>query len=364
MLARCERCANGVGKASTDRCGGGGRLAAPSGSSPSLPAARRSASRAVRPPKPACRAARAGTGGAAARWCASASAPTSFEAPKPGVPGKVVATRIPGASTAKPEPGTEYTASVVLTCSNPGGAVDAVTDEPIPASLTFRAISPRRSRRSAARRVTRPRLAEHPESGLVDRRRALRGSAASAEFGADLTSSGITPVRLKIDNRTTVPTGSAGERVQLVHPGGRPPPIRWPTERITKLRRQPAEYRAQKAHRPTARSHRRWWSAAFCTFPVSAYRRATLVLSTRKRKRKRASVSSSERRWGGRPSAPHSPQARADARRSSRRCCLWPARRLPQSADPPVRPQGPTAHLWTRPPRRLSDARGDALQGR
>jgi len=199
-----------------------------------------------------------------------------IDPPAPGVKGKVIGHRNSGWSTARPEPGTEYTATVTITCSNQGAEFDAVTDEPVPAALTFKSDFASAIQKVASRRVTRPQLAERPEAGLVISVEPLRGGDASAEFGADLTASGITPVRLKIDNRTDRTYGFAGERVQLVtQEGERAEPLA--DDRVTKL--------AGSLH-PTVRKKRiadgeiapKAVLTGFLYFPVSAYRRATLVL--------------------------------------------------------------------------------------
>jgi hypothetical protein len=196
--------------------------------------------------------------------------------PAAGVPGTVVGHMNSGWTTAWPEPGTEYTATVTIICSNHGAEFDAVTDQPIPASLTFKSDFAAAVNTVATRHVNRPQIAERPETGLVISVEPLRGGDASAEFGADLTASGITPVRLKIDNRTDRTYGFAGERVQLVtQEGDRADPL--PDERVAAL--------AGSQH-PAVRSKRIADGAVapqavltgFLYFPASAYRRATLVL--------------------------------------------------------------------------------------
>src|SRR5262245_30043832 len=64
--------------------------------------------------------------------------PETVTAPQPGVPGTVVGHRNTGWAMADPRPGTEYTATVAITCSNQGAKFEAHTDEPLPGSLTFK----------------------------------------------------------------------------------------------------------------------------------------------------------------------------------------------------------------------------------
>jgi hypothetical protein len=198
------------------------------------------------------------------------------EAPKPGAPGKVVGHKNSGWSTALPEPGTEYTATVTITCSNQGAEFEALADEPIPAALTFKTDFAAAIQQVAERRIARPRLAERPEAGLVISVEPLRGSDASAEFGADLTASGITPVRLRIDNRSDRAYGFAGERVQLVtQEGERTEPL--PDERVAALTGS-LQSTVRKKRIADGEIAPQAVVSGFLYFPVSAYSRATLVL--------------------------------------------------------------------------------------
>jgi hypothetical protein len=203
--------------------------------------------------------------------------PQVLTAPQPGVPGTIVGHRNTGWHLSNPEPGDEYTTTVTISCSNQGAEFAAQTDEPLPGSLTFKADFAAAIEKIAARaKTTRPRLAEQPEAGLVISVEPLRGREAAAEFGTDLNASGITPVRLKIDNRSDRTYAFAATGVQLVTQEG---------ERVDPLADDSAAKLAgslqttvRKKHIADARIAPQGTLSGFLYFPASAYRRATLVL--------------------------------------------------------------------------------------
>jgi hypothetical protein len=196
--------------------------------------------------------------------------------PKPGVPGTVVGHKNSGWSAATPEPGIEYTATVTITCSNQGAEFDAATDEPVPAALTFKMDFAAAIDKVASRRITRPKLKDQPEIGLLIGVEPLRGGEISAEFGSDLGAAGITPVRVKIDNRTDRTYAFAGERVQLVtQEGERVEPLD-DAQAVTLDAGVQATMRKQRI--ADASIAPKTVLSGFLFFPASAYRRATLVL--------------------------------------------------------------------------------------
>lgn len=203
--------------------------------------------------------------------------PQVVTAARPGAPGSIVGKKNTGWSTASPEPGTEYTATVTVTCSNQGAEFAAQTDEPIPASLTFKGDFAAAIGKVATRgRTTRPRIAERPEVGLVISVEPLRGGESSSEFGADLNASGITPVRVKIENRSDRTYDFTAEGVQLVTQEG---------ERVEPLDvgaggKLSASLQAKVRDKRIAdgRIAPQGALAGYLYFPASAYRRATLVL--------------------------------------------------------------------------------------
>jgi hypothetical protein len=202
--------------------------------------------------------------------------PEAVAAPHPGAPGTVIGRKNSGWSTAFPVPGDEYTATVTITCSNQGAQFEARTDEPLPGSLTFKSNFAKAVRTVAERRITRPRLKERPQTGLVISVEPLRGGAASAEFGTDLTSSGITPVRVKIDNRTDRTYAFAADGLQLVtQEGERVEPL--PDDQTAKLAASAGDH-LRKKRIEDGEVAPKGVISGFLYFPASTYRRATLVL--------------------------------------------------------------------------------------
>ncbi|MGH7788727.1 MAG: hypothetical protein ACRERC_17790, partial [Candidatus Binatia bacterium] len=193
--------------------------------------------------------------------------------PQPGVAGEVVGRRNTGWALTDPVEGTEYTATVTIACSNRGANFDALTDEPLPGSLSFKTDFASAVQKVAERRTVRPRLAENPETGLVIGVEPLRGSAASSAFDANLSGAGITPVRVRIDNRSERTYLFAGARVQLVTQEG---------TRIAPLAIDRAAPAAQAEMRQRLIADGVLAPQAVLTgflfFPASTYRRATLVL--------------------------------------------------------------------------------------
>jgi hypothetical protein len=202
--------------------------------------------------------------------------PELVDAPQPGAPGKVVGHKNSGWSAGTPEPGTEYTATVTVKCSNQGAEFEAETDEPIPASLTFKTDFRSTIEKVASRRVTRPRLNDEPEAGLLIAVEPLRGGDVSGEFGSALNAAGITPVRVKIDNHTDRTYAFAAARVQLVtQEGERMDPLA--AERTAQLSASLQSTLRQKQI-PDGEILPKGTATGYLYFPASAYRRATLVL--------------------------------------------------------------------------------------
>ena len=196
-------------------------------------------------------------------------------ASQPGVPGKVVAHKAGGYDYVTNAATTQYTATVTVTCSNAGATLDAVTDEPLPGSLTFKSDFASMVDAVAARRIQRPQLASRPETGMVITIEPLRGSDASSAIGVDLP--GITPVRMTIDNRTERTYAFTAEGVTLEsQEGERTAPLS--SAEIGK-RAGPAAARAAAKHAiadAVVAPHA--VIKGFLYVPVSAYRRATVVL--------------------------------------------------------------------------------------
>ena len=196
--------------------------------------------------------------------------------PRPGVPGTVVGHRVAGWNPYSNDTGSTYTVTVTVACSNHGAEFDAVTDEPVPGSLSFRSDFAGLVEKLSARLPTKRPAVDHAETGLVISVEPLRGGDATADFGAGLTAAGITPVRLKIDNRTDRTYRFAAARVQLVSQEG---------ERVEpladgSLAKVPADLQAAMHQKQIGDGQLAPHAvlSGFLYFPASAYRRATLVL--------------------------------------------------------------------------------------
>ena len=197
--------------------------------------------------------------------------------PQAGAPGKVVGHKAGGYDYVTNAATRTYTATVTITCSNSGATLEAVTDEPLPGSLTFKSDFANTANAVAARRIQRPRLASQPETGMVISVEPLRGGDAGREFGINLPADGVTPVRITVDNRTERTYAFSATRVRLENQeGGRVAPL------------TDAEIAARTGgHAQAAIDQRRILDAVlapkavatgFLYFPAAAYRRATVVL--------------------------------------------------------------------------------------
>jgi hypothetical protein len=200
-----------------------------------------------------------------------------MRAAQPGSPGRVVGHKAGGYDYVTNAATRQYTATVTVTCSNAGATLEAATDEPLPGSLTFKGDFASAADTVAARRIQRPRLASRPETGVVIGVEPLRGSDASRALGVDLPASGVTPVRISIDNRTERSYAFAGARVRLQSQEG---------ERTRPLTVAEAAKRAGSGAQPALAEHLiadavigpTQAITGFLYFPASAYRRATVVL--------------------------------------------------------------------------------------
>jgi hypothetical protein len=200
--------------------------------------------------------------------------PEATTAPQPGAPGVVVGKRAAGYDIGSNQASHQYTTTVTVTCSNAGADFDAVTDEPLPGSLSFKTDFAKAVETVAARRIQRPALAERPATGMVITIEPLRGGEARSELGVDLP--GVTTVRMRIENRTDRTYAFAAERVQLVTQEG---------ERVAPL--SPAATAAQAGGAASVAAGKRIPDgvlapkaslSGFLYFPASAYRRATVLL--------------------------------------------------------------------------------------
>ena len=194
---------------------------------------------------------------------------------QPGTPGTVVGHKAGGYDYVTNAATQQYTATVTITCSNAGATLDAVTDEPLPGSLTFKSDFASTVDAVAARRIQRPHLASRPELGMVISVEPLRSGDARSALGVDLPADGVTPVRLTIDNRTDRTYAFAGKRVRLEsQEGARAKPLT--DAEIAKHADAVPAVREEMIADAVIEPH--GVIKGFLYFPASAYRRATVVL--------------------------------------------------------------------------------------
>lgn len=191
--------------------------------------------------------------------------PQSTVVPKPGAPGQVIGTKPSGIDYATYQPTGHYTTTVTITCSNAGADFAAVTDEPIPGSLSFKSDFAAAIETVAARRINRPAIKERPATGMVISVEPLRrGEGGSV--------SGTTTVRVKLHNKTDRTYAFTGERVELVtQEGGRTAPL--DAAELAKLSNNALAQRIPDGTLAPGAS-----LDGFLFFPASAYQRATVVL--------------------------------------------------------------------------------------
>ncbi len=202
------------------------------------------------------------------------------EPAKPGVPGRVAGTKNAGWNASDPKAGTAYAAQITVTCSDRGADFEGRTDEGFLARMSFRQEFAKTIAALSERKVTRPRVDDRPETGLLISVEPLRGPDATAEFGVDVTASGVTPVRVRIDNKTERTYQFAGEGVRLVSQDGARSSALDPQQAAAKLPATVGKSLQDKliGDGEIAPGATR---AGFLYFPAAAYRRATLLLVDR-----------------------------------------------------------------------------------
>jgi hypothetical protein len=204
----------------------------------------------------------------------------AVEAAKPGAPGRVVGERNTGWTPRIAETGSVYTTAIQVTCSDTGATFEALTDEGFTRRMGLRRDFPPAIAELLTRKVNRPRAKQEPDRGLLISVEPQRGRDAGSEFGTDLPASGVTPVRLKIENRTERTYGFERAQVKLVTQEGR----RVDALAVDVLGQRLGEpLQAQLAAKlitdgdltPGATR------TGFMYFPAAAYRRATIILLDR-----------------------------------------------------------------------------------
>jgi hypothetical protein len=200
------------------------------------------------------------------------------EPAKPGAPGLVTGRKEMGWAPSSPEAGDVHTAEIRITCSDRGAEFEGVADVPFGSPLEFGSELPQTIAKLAEQRTERPRLEGHPEGGMVIEVVPLRGVQARSELGIDPTPSGVTPVRLRLENRTERSYVFERSKVTLVsQDGARSQAL--PVDRVaatfgdsvgkTLCDRLIAE--GEVAPHQTL--------SGFLYFPAAAYQRATLLLT-------------------------------------------------------------------------------------
>lgn len=204
----------------------------------------------------------------------------SVEDAKPGVPGRVLGIRDTGWTPRIAESGSIYTAAVEVRCSDAGATFEVLSDEGFTRRIGLRRDFPPAVAALLERKVKRPRAKREPERGLLITVEPQRGREAGAEFGADLPAFGVTPVRLKIENRTARTYGFEQAQVKLLTQEGRlVEPLR--DEEIEN--RVGAPLQAQLAARRITDGDLNPGATlqGFVYFPAAAYRRATVIMLDR-----------------------------------------------------------------------------------
>lgn len=198
---------------------------------------------------------------------------------KSGVIGTVVGLRNTGFTPRIVEQGDIYRTEIAVRCSDTGSTFEGSTSEGFARRMSLRRDYPEAIAAVIQQPVRAPRVKQEPDLGLIITVEAQRSREASAIFGTDLPASGITPVQVKIDNRTERTYAFSRDRVKLVTQDGRnAPPLT--AHDLTKLGAGlPAQLEGKligEGDLGPGANH-----AGFMYFPAAAYRRATIILLDR-----------------------------------------------------------------------------------
>lgn len=204
----------------------------------------------------------------------------SVEPAKSGVPGKVVGLRNTGWTPRIAEEGDIFRTEITVRCSDSGSTFDGTTTEGFSRRLGLRRDYAPAIAAVIQQPVRAPRVRQEPEQGLIIVVEAQRSREANAVFGVDLPASGITPVQVKIDNRTDRTYAFTRERVKLVTQDGRHAPPLTTKELSARLGASlPAQLESKLISEtevgPGAQH------SGFMYFPAAAYRRASIILLDR-----------------------------------------------------------------------------------
>lgn len=203
----------------------------------------------------------------------------SVEAAKSGVPGKVVGLRNTGWTPRIAEDGDVFRTVITVRCSDSGSTFDGTTSEPFTRRLGLRRDFPDAIAAVIQQPVRPPKVRDEPEEGLIINVQTQRSRDASSAFGLDLPASGITPVQVKIENRTDRTYGFSRERVKLVTQDGRNAPPLTGRDLSEKTGSSGAALEAKLiAEGDLEPGGSR---TGYMYFPAAAYRRATIILLDR-----------------------------------------------------------------------------------
>jgi hypothetical protein len=202
------------------------------------------------------------------------------EPAKSGQPGRVVGLRNTGWTPRIAEDGDVYRTQITVRCSDTGSTFEGATSEGFTRRLGLRRDFPDTVTAVIQQPARRAHVHKEPEEGLIISVEPQRGRTASAVFGTDLPASGITPVQVKIDNRTARTYGVSRERVKLVTQDGRNAPPLTTGELADKLGASVSGQLESKliAEGDLGPGANR---IGFMYFPAAAYRRATIILLDR-----------------------------------------------------------------------------------
>jgi hypothetical protein len=203
----------------------------------------------------------------------------AVEAAKSGAPGKVVGIRNTGWTPRIVEDGDVYRTVITVRCSDSGSTFEGATSEPFGRRLGLRRDFAPAIAAVVQQPIRRPKVSDEPEDGLIINVHAQRSRDASSAFGLDLPASGITPVQVKIENRTDRTYGFSRERVKLVTQDGRnAPPLTGQDLSEKAGSSGPALEAKLIAEGDLAPGGSR---VGYMYFPAAAYRRATIILLDR-----------------------------------------------------------------------------------
>jgi hypothetical protein len=199
------------------------------------------------------------------------------ELAQPGVPGVVGGRKETAWSPSSPEAGDAYTAEIRVTCSDQGSDFEGISNAPFGASRAFRKELPATIAELAERQTVRPRLKENQEAGMVIEVEPLRRLRATSELGVDPTASGVTPVRLRLENRTERSYFFERSKVTLVsQDGARSQPL--PAQRIAATFGDAVAQTLYSRLIAEGDVGPHQTVSGFLYFPVAAYQRATVQL--------------------------------------------------------------------------------------